>query len=368
MKFEMKKRILALALAGTTAFSVFGGAMSANAANVYWVALPATSVPMTALIISRTLPLAILLGIFVKLRKHTRKLQHRCTLLVQKLSLTVCLMMRIMQAIKRLVLLMFIRFLVPPMMLLFSSHITDYTKAPSYYTSVNAFAWNIGYTVYDASANGVVGDSSTGPIVAVNKNTGKYYIFDREVWETYYGSNSGHYEEIYINETTPEGLYFLKNGTSIPDMDDYKENNGNGGVEVLTLTQAIGQHDGYFIVNDSSYGETITNMYSIPYGTASVQTRAYDSDNYVSVDAGAGYTTLDAVDPTDIDAVLEETVYPSGVIYLYDYYDNIDSRLDADEIADAWADGEFAQLMYETTGKYTDTITPVTSYRGPWRS
>ena len=33
MKFEMKKRILALALAGTTAFSVFGAAVSANAAN-----------------------------------------------------------------------------------------------------------------------------------------------------------------------------------------------------------------------------------------------------------------------------------------------------------------------------------------------
>ena len=36
MKFEMKKRILALALVGTTAFSVFGAAMSANAATVYW--------------------------------------------------------------------------------------------------------------------------------------------------------------------------------------------------------------------------------------------------------------------------------------------------------------------------------------------
>ena len=33
MKFEMKKRILALALAGTTAFSVFGAAVSANAAG-----------------------------------------------------------------------------------------------------------------------------------------------------------------------------------------------------------------------------------------------------------------------------------------------------------------------------------------------
>jgi glucan-binding YG repeat protein len=33
MKFDMKKRILALALAGTTAFSVFGAAMSANAAD-----------------------------------------------------------------------------------------------------------------------------------------------------------------------------------------------------------------------------------------------------------------------------------------------------------------------------------------------
>ena len=31
----MKKRILALALAGTTAFSVFGAAMSANAAWIW---------------------------------------------------------------------------------------------------------------------------------------------------------------------------------------------------------------------------------------------------------------------------------------------------------------------------------------------
>ena len=35
MKFEMKKRILALALAGTTAFSVFGAAMSANAGSTH---------------------------------------------------------------------------------------------------------------------------------------------------------------------------------------------------------------------------------------------------------------------------------------------------------------------------------------------
>ena len=35
MKFEMKKRILALALAGTTAFSVFGAAISANAAQTF---------------------------------------------------------------------------------------------------------------------------------------------------------------------------------------------------------------------------------------------------------------------------------------------------------------------------------------------
>jgi glucan-binding YG repeat protein len=37
MKFDMKKRILALALAGTTAFSVFGAAMSANAASTHVV-------------------------------------------------------------------------------------------------------------------------------------------------------------------------------------------------------------------------------------------------------------------------------------------------------------------------------------------
>ena len=360
----MKKRILALALAGTTAFSVFGGAMSANAANVYWGGTSSHIGAYDGAYYQSYTPAG---DITWDLRETTEAYTKVAAPLYfagteaefnrlpndennvgnKKVSSSDV-------------------YKVPGTTYdaSVSSHITDYTKAPSYYTSVNAFAWNIGYTVYDASANGVVGDSSTGPIVAVNKNTGKYYIFDREVWETYYGSNSGHYQEIYVNETTPEGLYFLKNGTSIPDMDDYKENNGNGGVEVLTLAQAIDQHDGYFIVNDSSYGETITNMYSIPYGTASVQTRAYDSDNYVSVDAGAGYTTLDAVDPTDIDAVLEETVYPSGVIYLYDYYDNIDSRLDADEIADAWADGEFAQLMYETTGKYTDTITPVTSYRG----
>jgi glucan-binding YG repeat protein len=35
MKFDMKKRILALALAGTTAFSVFGAAMSANATSTH---------------------------------------------------------------------------------------------------------------------------------------------------------------------------------------------------------------------------------------------------------------------------------------------------------------------------------------------
>ena len=34
----MKKRILALALAGTTAFSVFGAAMSASAASTHTVA------------------------------------------------------------------------------------------------------------------------------------------------------------------------------------------------------------------------------------------------------------------------------------------------------------------------------------------
>ena len=74
----------------------------------------------------------------------------------------------------------------------------------------------------------------------------------------------------------------------------------------------------------------------------------------------AKYTALDPVNPTDIDSIFRETVRSSGVVYLYDYYDNLPNTISAKDFTDAWADNAVAELMQDAEKKNNGTIEPVT--------
>ena len=151
----MKKRILALALAGTTAFSVFGAAMSANAAPVYWGGtsshigafdgayyqsyIPAGDINWDLretnanyAVVNEEMYFAGTEAQFERLADDDNGVTFVDSSVVYKIpgnnydaNVT--------------------------------GHISDTDEADSYYTNVRWFAHAIGYTAYETTANGVVG-------------------------------------------------------------------------------------------------------------------------------------------------------------------------------------------------------------------
>src|SRR5699024_7873342 len=76
------------------------------------------------------------------------------------------------------------------------------------------------------------------------------------------------------------------------------------------------------------------------------------------------YDKLDSTDPTNFEEVMNTPVESSGVVYLYDYYENLPANVDMDDFSDAWATKSVAELMKKATGDKSGTIEPVTGYRG----
>ena len=109
--------------------------------------------------------------------------------------------------------------------------------------------------------------------------------------------------------------------------------------------------------SNNARGAVGTNLFHY----ASLDVISRDGGTNQTIINDVGYSTLDAVDPTDIDAVLEETVYPSGVVYLYDYYNRLPSSIDADEFAEAWADNSIATLLRDNGAD--NPVSPETGYR-----
>ena len=360
----MKKRILALALAGTTAFSVFGAAMSANAANVYWGGTSSHIGAYDGAYYQSYTPAGDITWGSTTTKQETVTLDNTFytlpsaekdedgnyvegTTIYMRPSAYADAVSKDSQI---------------------ASVVTELNTRDdgvTYYEDVAEFAKYNDYDVVTTEeGNKIFTKGDVRYVIAESRsNPGRYGIFiyeDEEgntEWDdaaqTAWKSASGTFyiPESYYDETSLDGVeVYDLNGV----VDHYEANHRNEYFFIDTTGEE----------NDATNG-TITNLDRHPKSAGQAVVVKADPTDVNGIYTTSGATTLDAVDPTDIDAVLEETVYPSGVVYLYDYYDNIPSTIDADEFAEAWADGTVAKLLSKANdNKSNGTISPVTSYRG----
>ena len=346
MKFEMKKRILALALAGTTAFSVFGAAMSANAAN--WWDGDSTHVvanddayykhydPAGDIRWSTSSSKAEPGNAAVTFYGDSNLIKDG----VVKAGSTIYTEDVNGFAGK-------------------GYTVKDVKKLDGYYATLDAFMKDQGYTVktMDATGNIRIGGKD---YVVVAKGTNadltdyvdiEYAIFEAGKVDTGYTSLTGvDGYTVYVKEA--------KNGNEVyvPVSDAVTKTLNAAVADIL---ESYGKKTTYFIADNQTTSKTNLEEYA---STTQVITKEGTSTKGIYTDEG--YTKLDATDPTSFDEVMNTPVESSGVVYLYDYYENLPASIDMDDFADAWGDESAANLLAKATGDENGTLNPYTGYRG----
>ena len=242
-----------------------------------------------------------------------------------------------------------------------------------YFTSYEDFAKSIGYTNYTATEqNGQAwGQVDDDYVIAVNSD-GEYYMFPVETWNEKYGSDSKYWENNAPTADAPyknqgvTGEFFLKKGSGF---------NNDGGQRVLTAEEAKNEYTNlkgtYFMVDDgedaTSNDDILTNMlFFKKVGSttlATVYTGNAQTNGDIWFDYGDNHKDLNSVE-ADFEAVMAEPVETDGTVYLYDYYNNLPNSLDMDDVAYAWAHDNLAEVLSKANKDATSgQIDPDTGYR-----
>ena len=357
MKFEMKKRILALALAGTTAFSVFGSALSANAyydsthdqwnIDRYKSYAPAGDLEWT-----------------------TNATQEGTTVVNNVYSTNDSITASKVEMDK-----ITGSFYVLPDASnggvseikemgsdVYFDNTADFmaTVHPEYrYVDVNQGTFWVGTTQYVIVTTG-----------GSNENT-QYTAYPKTVYDeavkagtdlgtlvTNITSNDGanHWDYGYISASIDGVNTIGSNGFKFISSSPVN----NGGWKYNTelqnlLNQYAASHGAYYIAEMMTRtGETLgTNLHK--YGTFTVITSPIGTAG--NMHSEMGYTALDPTDPTDYDAVMANPVQATGEVYLYDYYGNLPNGVSADMFNTAWGEKKAAQLMAKYTNQNAGTLT-----------
>ena len=320
MKFEMKKRILALALAGTTAFSVFGAAMSANAATVYWNGSNSSH---------ETSGDSYYYQSYIPAGDITWSTGHIDATWAQvgQITWTVAQYPQAQITDGSAVYTTRANYnkMTNPAVQKYVTIIEDVDGL--YFRDINDFARENGYTIYSPDANGHIEVGSETYTFAYNSSTGVYKVFDEQGWLTITNGS-----EKYAWAAVKNGNYYSYSSLN----DGLVVNSGDG---ILNAYVADGRH--HYFLSDGTGVTKATDLYEQAANTFSVpDTAAADLTN---VTTKAGYTTLDATDVEDLDAILANPVSASGVVYLYDYADNL--PVYADTFARAWANDKVVETM-----------------------
>ena len=351
----MKKRILALALAGTTAFSVFGAAMSANAAN--WWDGDSTHVVANDDAYYKHYDPA---GDITWSTSYTAADKGNAGLAFYATSDKMLDDGNVLKPGSTIY--------TPYSLSGFKGYVNkddknaytvvDIKEMDGYYATLNDFMKDHGYTVTTftngeftvgsttyvvASYNGSASDYiNTEYAVFVKGNVDSNYtaLTNSTAWDIYY-QNLGNGVKVWVPTT----------GGSNATIDDLNK-------DVATVLKNT--EEPYYIAKCSNLAD-VTNLTRYE-STTQVYTSAEISTKGVYTDEG--YTKLDATDPTSFDEVMNTPVESSGVVYLYDYYENLPASIDMDDFADAWGDESVANLMKEATDKTYGVINPYTGYRG----
>ncbi len=354
MKFEMKKRILALALAGTTAFSVFGAAMSANAATVYWNGsnsshetsgdsyyyqsyVPAGDISWS----SSTTPST---EVHIDLDVYSPSNLTGGVAVPEGTKLYVTPGTTVPENLK--------------------SFITTLKTGDGvYFADLDAFMQANGYTVYTTDATGTF-KFGTDDCYLLIKDSGDTAVFEtvsKTYWDAHkteltnrgwsrhqaeqhiYGMGTGYTDEKtvltnYSFAITPEaftGHADLNRSWTNAVENVLKSYNGNYYIAGGDKANVQNYTDMIFYKDQSNGGPADVVVTTVKQGTDT------------TVRTTAGYTILDPTGVSDVETILANPVASTGVVYLYDYAANL-VNVTPDEFARAWGTDSLPTLMGAT--------------------
>ena len=380
----MKKRILALALAGTTAFSVFGGAMSANAAwwdensshiganddayyehytaagtihwnteaastYVAWNSYTGTNAPTPEGTVSITAT-----DIFTVGTPHTTTVNSVNAGLIETIAQGTTLYVQNPST--------------------FAADRTYYnvenvTALPGYSATLEDYMTKKGYETAKIQQNASGGYCFTDE----QGNTFNIYVnADGTSFQAYAANDDAAVGTTYqpLNSTTAgvygvsvgqTNVYYKTSGTIVGyevQVASFNRGDANPALEAVLESDS----DDYYIADVMELGSTEGTNYN--WIASDTQEVGYVY-NYTGAETGvwtdARYTGLDVTDPESYEEVMSTPVESSGVVYLYDYYGNLEDAngddIDVDDFADAWRDG-IPTLMKDTEG----TLQPELGY------
>ncbi len=329
MKFEMKKRILALALVGTTAFSVFGAAMSANAATVYWNGTSGSSHQYsgdTYYYQSYTTPAGTIHWDSTEIERHDVEVA-KVTYTETNLKATEQKPAHIDRGTPLYVTKDVYDTLQSAVVKNYVTVIEDVKGL--YYDDIDDFADKQGYNIYETESDGsiTVGKGASALTYYVGEKNGDIRIFLDTKDDSWTVAKANGYTA--VADSTFYSKSSIKDGMTLMD--------GDG----ILKAYADADRDNFYFLGDATGVTAQTNLYENAAKTVWVPN--VDEATLTDVYTDAGYTALDATDVEDLDAIMANPVVPNGVIYLYDYAANLD--VSADAFARAWANDTVVSLM-----------------------
>ena len=368
MKFEMKKRILALALAGTTAFSVFGGAMSANAVDTsnWWNSSHVNAnddayykhmTPSGNMNWSTVLQGAASDTVTGRYYYEGSQVEYNLDKRDGEIDVSKVYMAPwrttndatygdAYGSMKDVV-------------------TDDDIKGFKYFKTADELAKAYGYTTLTTgnAQDGFVDTNSDGTadyVIAKRVSDGKYFVFDKEVWEATWGYNGSHdsdnwadhsgshglvYDNLAVEANTVFFLYGNTNSISTNASDDQ----GVPLTAIETIAEEVAKDYDHYMINKTNGAVTsangpdviISDMYMVPANSNDLI--VINSGNYRNNVWADNYNNINYLVACDtFEEVMSTPVEAEGGLYLYDFDD---LPLTDDDFVEAWEDGDIAREL-----------------------
>ena len=380
MKFEMKKRILALALAGTTAFSVFGAAMSANAATLpddlwnaikdyfdsSWSSHEGANDGAEYKSYNETGPLN---WSTQTNGYHTETINNSYYYLgtqeqyeADKKDGTIdaskaymapwrtngaydgpnSVLWKAMQDVK-------------------TEDIDNFRYFANYKALADAYGYD--YVIVD-NGNGVVEDNNGNSkyVIAQNTNTKEYYIFDYEVWKANHDNNQTDFDN-HADSDIEGKVFFVKDIENLNT--DIKVANGKAVSTIGQVEEKVADDYAHYMINaseaDPENGNNILKDDGLTLVSGAVNDTIVTSQGTPSNslwESNGGDTVTKIVGGLDtLEEVMAEEVKPDDVAYAYDFL----LPIREDTFMDAWEDGTLIDALAYVEDDTKGTIYPETS-------
>ncbi len=371
MKFEMKKRILALALAGTTAFSVFGAAMSANAVDTsnWWNSshvnanddayykhmTPSGNMSWSTHLVGETSQKVTSRYFYLGTQAQYNRDKADGSIDASKAYMapwrTTSDYTGAWDAMKDVT--------------------TEKIDGFKYFETADKLADAYGYKTLTTGAqqDGFVdedGDGDNEYVIAKRISDGKYFVFDDEVWEKTWGwggsqnnwtgeNNTGGSAKYYDNLSVAANTVFYYEKNAVIQSADLTNPNGVELTPIETIEAKVAKDYDHYMINTTNTLPTASNGPEVilhddgltlidPDANGAdgdvIVTNPGEMQNNVWVDANYSIQFLSTGDT--FEEIMAVPVEAEGGLYLYDF---ADLPITDDDFIEAWEKGTLTSVL-----------------------